>query len=399
MKKKLLLTLLATLLCTRAFFAQSTETFEDEAGAAISFTDNGQVFNITDQLQGPIDIRSFPGTGWNGTAADNRYIANHTNITQNKGVAFAISSENAVPFRLNSMYLKLGDYNKQINVSGSVTIVGNLAGTRLFTTTVSTGFNQSLAFQNGFTLIDLSTFGGSDNSLTDIDEIVISTTNDFNYIALDAFTWTKVPLAAAKTQTEISCNGGSNGSATVTPIGGTPPYTYSWAPSGGTSATASGLTAGTYTCTVTDDNSIPNIITKIFTFIEPTALIASTSTTNISCNGASNGSAGVSPSGGKPLYSFSWAPLGGTAATATGLAAGTYTCTITDDNNCSITKNFNLIEPSALTANTNNTNVSCNGGSNGTATIAPNGGTPSYTYSWAPSGGTAATASGLAVGT
>ncbi|MEO6902197.1 MAG: T9SS type A sorting domain-containing protein [Bacteroidia bacterium] len=399
MKKKLLVTLLATLLCTKAFFAQSTETFEDEAAFATSFTDNGQVFNITDQLQGPIDIRSFSGKGWNGTAADDRFIANHTNITMNVGVAFTISSKNGVPFRLNSMYLKLGDYNQQVNVTGSVTIIGKLAGTVLFTTTMSSGFNKSLAFQKGFTLIDLSTFGGSDNSLTAIDQILISSTSDFNYIALDAFTWTKVPIAAATVQTEVSCYSGSNGSATVTVIGGTPPYSYSWAPSGGSAATASGLIAGTYACTIKDNNSTPNIITKTFTITEPSALTANTSNTAVVCNGGNNGSATVKPTGGTPSYSYSWAPSGGAAATASALTAGTYTCTIKDVNNCSISKNVTIAEPTALTATMSNTAVSCYGGSNGSSTVTPSGGEPAYSYSWAPSGGSAATAFALAAGT
>ncbi|RFS13431.1 PA14 domain-containing protein, partial [Emticicia sp. C21] len=59
-------------------------------------------------------------------------------------------------------------------------------------------------------------------------------------------------LTTSITKVDVSCNGGNNGSATVTPVGGTSPYTYQWSPSGGTGATASNLTAGTYTVTVTD---------------------------------------------------------------------------------------------------------------------------------------------------
>ncbi|MNQ39550.1 hypothetical protein D3C85_531750 [compost metagenome] len=45
---------------------------------------------------------------------------------------------------------------------------------------------------------------------------------------------------------------------------------------------------------------------------------------------------------------YSWSPSGGTGATATGLTAGAYTCTITDANLCSITKNFTITEPLAI---------------------------------------------------
>ncbi|WP_152547384.1 MBG domain-containing protein, partial [Flavobacterium seoulense] len=186
----------------------------------------------------------------------------------------------------------------------------------------------------------------------------------------------------------------------VSPTGGTPSYTYSWAPSGGTAATATGLAAGTYTCTITDANGCQG--TKSFTITQPTALNTTAgSKTDVSCNGGSNGTATVSPTGGTPGYTYSWSPSGGTAATATGLAAGTYTVTVTDANGCQGTKSFTIAQPTALSLTTGGgkTDVSCNGGSNGTATVSPTGGTPSYTYSWAPSGGTAATATGLAAGT
>ena len=204
---------------------------------------------------------------------------------------------------------------------------------------------------------------------------------------------------AAGSKTDVSCNGGANGTATVSPTGGTPSYTYSWAPSGGTAATATGLAAGTYTVTVTDANNCQG--TKSFTITQPTALNTTAgSKTDVSCNGGSNGTATVSPTGGTPSYTYSWAPSGGTAATATGLAAGTYTVTVTDANSCQGTKSFTITQPTALnTTAGSKTDVSCNGGNNGTATVSPSGGTPSYTYSWAPSGGTAATATGLAAGT
>ncbi|WP_417939915.1 MBG domain-containing protein [Flavobacterium sp. RS13.1] len=203
-------------------------------------------------------------------------------------------------------------------------------------------------------------------------------------------------ITTTGSQTNVSCNGGSNGTASVTASGGAGGYTYSWAPSGGTAATATGLTPGNYTVTITDANACT--ATRNFTITQPTAITTTGSQTNLSCNGATNGTASVTASGGAGGYTYSWAPSGGTAATATGLAAGNYTVTITDANACTATRNFTITEPTAITTTGSQTNVSCNGGNNGTASVTASGGAGGYTYSWAPSGGTAATATGLAPG-
>ncbi|MBX2925208.1 MAG: hypothetical protein KF746_23605 [Chitinophagaceae bacterium] len=161
-------------------------------------------------------------------------------------------------------------------------------------------------------------------------------------------TLTVSSVTASTSQVNVSCNGGSNGSATVVPGGGTSPYSYSWSPSGGTGATASGLAAGTYTVTITDNNSCQT--TRSVTINQPTALTATASKTNVSCNGGSNGTAGVVASGSAGSYSYSWSPSGGTGATATGLSAGNYTVTITDANSCQATRNFTITQPATLTA-------------------------------------------------
>jgi len=157
------------------------------------------------------------------------------------------------------------------------------------------------------------------------------------------------------------------------------------------------LAAGTYVCTIKDGNNCT--ITKSFTITEPSAITASTSQNNVLCNGASTGSATVTASGGTGTLTYSWSPSGGSGATASSLAAGNYTCTITDANSCVLTKNFTITEPSAITATTAQTDVLCNGASTGSATVSANGGTGTLTYAWAPSGGTGATASSLKAGT
>ena len=204
-------------------------------------------------------------------------------------------------------------------------------------------------------------------------------------------------IAVTPAQTNVSCNSGTNGSATVTVTGGTGTYTYSWSPAGGNGATANNLTAGSYTVTITDANLCTTTETIVIT--EPTALAITSAQTDVSCNGLTDGTASVTVTGGTGNYTYSWAPAGGTAATATDLAPGTYTVTITDDNGCGATPSFVITEPTALALATTSSDVNCNGGTDGSATATVTGGTGDYTYSWSPAGGTAATAADLSAGT
>jgi len=175
---------------------------------------------------------------------------------------------------------------------------------------------------------------------------------------------------------------GDIGSVTVTPSGGTPGYTYLW--DGGSTLTdsiAAGLSIGTYNVTVTDNNgctSVDNI-----TISEPTELLTSfTDSTSILCYG-NTGSVTVTPSGGTPGYTYFWD--GGSTPTdsiATGLLAGTYNVTVTDNNGCINIDNITLNEPDSLNLNINTfTNSTC-GGSDGMATVTVTGGTFPYNYLW-----------------
>ena len=198
--------------------------------------------------------------------------------------------------------------------------------------------------------------------------------------------------------TNVSCNGGSNGSATVTATGGNPPFTYLWNPSSQTSATATGLSAGTYTATVTDGNGCTD--TVIITITQPPAITIQSGSSNVLCPGGNSGSATAVVSGGNPGYTYSWAPGGQTSANASNLTAGTYTLTVTDASGCTLTSTVTITQPPPISLSTNVTNVQCNGGSDGSASASGSGGTSPYFYSWntAPVQNTA-TATGLTAGT
>lgn len=145
----------------------------------------------------------------------------------------------------------------------------------------------------------------------------------------------QLQLSSAVTN-HVSCFGGNDGSGGVTISTGTPPYTYIWDPSGGIGPVATNLAAGTYTVTVTDVVGCTS--TASITINEPPLLEANiTDSTVVTCFGYSTGNATVTASGGTQPYTYSWSPLGGTGATSTGIPAGTYNVTVTDNLGCTAT--------------------------------------------------------------
>ena len=201
-------------------------------------------------------------------------------------------------------------------------------------------------------------------------------------------------LTSSVSSTDVTCNGDSDGTATIVVNGGTSPYTYLWS-NGQTTATATGLLAGTYTVVATDANGYTT--TETVTVVEPSALTSSSSSTDATGNGIADGTAMVVANGGTSPYTYLWSN-GATTATATGLLAGTYTVVVTDANGCTTTETVTVGEPNALTSSVSSTDVTCNGDSDGTATIVVNGGTSPYTYLWS-NGQMTATATGLLAGT
>ncbi|MFK8007335.1 MAG: LamG-like jellyroll fold domain-containing protein [Saprospiraceae bacterium] len=203
-------------------------------------------------------------------------------------------------------------------------------------------------------------------------------------------------LTLTTNQTNVSCNGGSNGVARIIASGATTPYSYSW---GGTETRDSltGLSIGDYTVTVTDDNGCTN--TATVTIIEPSALTASATAQDANCNGESNGQISLTVNGGTPNYSYLWSGGVGTSQNLTGLSANTYTVTITDNNGCTTTASATVEEPIALSNTNEVTDISCNGEVDGSITTNAIGGSNNYNYSWSNGGGNTSTISNLGTGT
>ncbi len=205
-------------------------------------------------------------------------------------------------------------------------------------------------------------------------------------------------LAATVTGTAVSCFGGANGTANATASGGTSPSTYLWSPGAYTTASIAGLSAGTYTVTITDHNNCTAVASTTIT--QPAAALSVTAAnTSVRCFGGTNGSITTTTNGGTAPYTFAWTPSVSTTSGASGLIAGTYAVTVIDYNGCTAASATTITQPAtALNASTLTTPSSC-GMPNGTSTANATGGTAPYTYSWSPSADTSPAITGLAPGT
>ncbi|MES2512675.1 MAG: gliding motility-associated C-terminal domain-containing protein [Bacteroidota bacterium] len=177
----------------------------------------------------------------------------------------------------------------------------------------------------------------------------------------------------------VTCNGGNNGFAAVNAGGGTGSYTYNWLPGNLSSATANTLTAGVYVVTVSDINLCSATATA--TIIEPTALSTTLTTTNVKCNGASDGTANIAYLGGTGTTSFLWSSGLQTGNPVNNLIAGAQSVTVTTNSSCPTVLSFTLTEPVVLTAVVSSTNSNCSQ-SNGKTCAVVGGGTSPLTSLW-----------------
>ena len=194
----------------------------------------------------------------------------------------------------------------------------------------------------------------------------------------------------------LICNGVCTGSVTATASGGVLNYTYSWSPGGYTTPSVTGLCAGTYSLTVTDGNAC--VKTATVTLTQPGAITAIPTGTNINCFGTCTGTVNANAAGGVAPYSYFWSPGGCTTATCSSLCAGTYMVNVNDAIGCATSATITLTEAPLLTVSASNTNASCSGFCNGTASAVATDGTAPYTYLWSPGGATTSAIAGLCIG-
>jgi len=181
------------------------------------------------------------------------------------------------------------------------------------------------------------------------------------------------------TGSSVNCT--CTGTLEVAASSGATPYTYLWNdPSTQATPVATFLCAGTYTVTVTDANGCVNIGNA--TVIETGTFSAGvTSSSDITCSGANDGTATVTAAGGTAPYTYAWSNSSSSTSISS-LAAGIYSVTVTDANGCTSIDNVTIAEPSTLSVSITNKNVICYRDCNGSSTAAPSGGVLPYTYQW-----------------
>ena len=174
-----------------------------------------------------------------------------------------------------------------------------------------------------------------------------------------------LPPTITSSVQQPSCNGGSNGSIDITVSGGVSPYTFQWS-TGALTEDISGVSAGVYSVIVTD--FILCTDTFYITAGEPTLMSPSVIVTHPGCPGTSDGSINLSVSGGTPGYTYLW-DTGALTEDVSGLPAGLYSVTITDNNGC-ITYAFGVLtNPGPFSLSSINTNVACAGINSGSINL------------------------------
>lgn len=336
-----------------------------------------QIYSITVQCPtNPITMADFPILCSNGSvytlieAFPTGGTYSGTGVSGGKfdpavGTQF-ITYKYTDPYGCTHFSSKMITVNPELNITTQPLASTICAGSNTTFTAVAsnaTGYQWQVNTGSGFTNItnspiysgattsSLTVTGATANMTGFVYRAVISGSTGCSPKNSNSAALTVSSVSGSITKTDISCNGGSNGSIFLTPSGGVLPYTFEWN-DGVKTKDRTGLTPGVYTVTIKDVNGCTGVTSVTIT--EPTALVATAGTiTNVACNGSATGSATVNVTGGTGSYTYAWntTPVQ-TGMTATALAAGTYTVTVKDANSCSVTYAFTITEAQAVTAPT-----------------------------------------------
>lgn len=244
-------------------------------------------------------------------------------------------------------------------------------------------------WSNGATSQDLDSIGGGTYCVTITDSVGCTDTACFFVDSVLVIG----PMTVTASISDLACFGDSSGSIDLTVAGGLPPYSFAWS-NGATTEDLNGIQAGTYTVTVTDNDTASFI--DSFMVTQPDEIIISGVITPPSSGSANDGEIDVTVSGGVPPYAYSWSN-GETTQDITGLMIGSYTITVSDTSGCSAVQSFFVDTIASLSLVSQATDVTCINTDNGAIALTVIGGVPPFTFSWS-NGETTEDLSGLAAG-
>lgn len=338
---------------------------------------------------------------WSGSNVTN-LNTDHTEITLNPTdcnelytVLLSVTDQNGCPAKDTAVYHLIDtvspwfitlpfNYQYAVGTYPNYTIPN-------FTTLLSNNIVDNCWSGNGLTY--------SQNPLpnTPITEAVTVQVTVSDYCNNDTSTYINVLLplyAFISNQTNCTCYGSQNGTATVAVSGGLAPYSYLWSTMPvQTTQTATSLGAGSYSVTVTD--ALLNSVVCSVEITQPNPLSSVITGSNVLCHGTSTGSTQIVVSGGTPPYQYLWSN-GSQNSVATNLQSANYHVTVTDIQNCILNNSISISEPNDIQlASIITPNICLN--NNGAITVNVQGGTPPYQYIW-NTGATTSQIIGLSAG-
>lgn len=272
--------------------------------------------------------------------------------------------------------------------SSTNTTCGNSNGTAATNITAGTGPYTYLWSPGGATTASVSNLASGNYSVTVSGAGGCTATGSVNIGSSTA-------VSLSTSATNANCNQ-NNGSATVTASGGSGSYTYLWTPGNATSATAGSLATGNYSVTVNDGQGCTATATVLVP--QNTSLTGSAATTEVTCGQTNNGTIDLSVSGGSPNYTYSWSPGGATTQDLSGLTAGDYTVTVTDNSGCQFINTFTVASENTMVVDGIAQHETCKGYHDGTIDLTVTGASGNVTYLWTPGNATTQDLSGLGEG-
>ncbi len=250
------------------------------------------------------------------------------------------------------------------------------------------GPNFDFSIDNGATTQSTGSF--SNLVAGNYDVLIVDQATGCTASGLEIISNTTPPQIDVINVVDETCMGLNNGSIDVATVsGGTGNYNYSWdiVPDPATAQVTS-LAPGTYTVTVTD--AVSGCSTSSTQTVNAginccDLAVDQLSSTNVNCNGGSDGTVNVTYTGGTGTITFEITDGtytdNNTTGNFTGLSAGTYTVTLTDVNGCSDQDQVVISEPAQVDFTFVQTDITCYGGSDGSLTFTAMGGTAPYQYS------------------